>query len=105
MCGRFVLASTSTSIAREFNVHVIPSELNPRYNIAPGQDIIIIIHNGGNRILQCKWGFIPSWSNVLSVGHKMINARAETVAEKPAFKSAFKKHRCLIVAENIKPIR
>lgn len=99
MCGRIVLASDFSSIAREFNVDLTPPELTPSYNIAPGQDIILIIHDKVHRLIQCRWGFVPTWSNDPSAGYKMINARAETVAEKPAFKSAFKKHRCLIVAD------
>jgi putative SOS response-associated peptidase YedK len=99
MCGRFVLASTFPAIAQEYNIDLTPSEFNPSYNIAPGQNIFLIIHDKSLRLIQCRWGFVPAWSNDHSVGYKMINARAETVSEKPAFKSAFKKHRCLIVAD------
>jgi len=70
------------------------------YNIAPGQDIAIIVNESGqNRLSLCRWGFVPSWCKELNVGYKMINARAETVAEKPSFREAFSRYRCLVVAD------
>jgi putative SOS response-associated peptidase YedK len=70
------------------------------YNIAPGRDIAIITKAGGqNRLSLCRWGFVPSWCKELNEGYKMINARAETVAEKPSFREAFRCQRCLVVAD------
>jgi putative SOS response-associated peptidase YedK len=68
--------------------------------VAPGQDIIIVVkEEGKNKLASCRWGFVPSWSKDMSAGYKMINARAETVAEKPSFRDAFLKQRCLVVAD------
>lgn len=86
-------------IKTEFRVKKSLDELSPSYNIAPTQDILIINHEGEKQLISCNWGFIPSWAKDPSIGHKTINARAETVAEKPMFRSAFKKHRCLVIAD------
>ncbi len=99
MCGRFVRDSSIPEIAREFNADEPSFEMKPSYNVAPAQDIVIVLNDGKNRIIRCRWGFIPSWARDDSMGHKMINARAETVADKPGFRSAFKKNRCLVVAD------
>ena len=73
--------------------------MSPRYNIAPSQQVAVIIHNKDfpeRKLVMMRWGLIPSWAKDHKIGYKMINARAETVAEKPAFRSAFKQRRCLI---------
>ena len=99
MCGRFVLSSTATDIVKEFNAEQYSFDLEPNYNVAPTHKIVIIKNEGVNKLIQCKWGFIPTWSKDPEKSHKMINARAETIAEKATFKSAFKNQRCLIVAD------
>lgn len=99
MCGRFVRSITIEKIRTEFRVKKVLDELPPSYNIAPSQDILIINQEGEKQLIACTWGLIPSWAKNPSIGHKTINARAETVAEKPMFKHAFKKHRCLIIAD------
>lgn len=99
MPGRFVRKSTIEVIAQEFEVKKVTSDLNPSYNIAPGDNIAAIINDGTNRLIQFRWGLIPSWAKDSSIGNKMINARAETLNEKPSFRTAFKKRRCLIVAD------
>ncbi len=76
-----------------------PPDLRPRYNIAPGQDVLCVIRDGENRIEHLRWGLIPFWAKDPAVGNRLINARAETVAEKPSFRSAFAKRRCLVVAD------
>lgn len=99
MCGRFELHSAFEIIARLFGLtgsFTMPGG----YNIAPGQDIAIILNVGGqNRLSLCRWGFVPSWCKELNEGYKMINARAETIAEKPSFRDAFSCQRCLVVAD------
>lgn len=100
MCGRFELHSAFEIIARLFglsgDVRMVPTG----YNIAPGKDIAIIVNDDGtNRITLCRWGFVPTWAKDLKEGYKMINARAETVAEKPSFRQAFIRQRCLVVAD------
>lgn len=102
MCGRFTLASGIEIIATRFNV---PSQhrlhVEPRYNIAPSQLILTIVNDGkDNRLGYLKWGLIPPWSKDPKVGYKMINARAETLNEKPSFRQAYKKRRCLIIADS-----
>ena len=100
MCGRFVLQSAVDIISQIFKLGRVDMTLAPRFNIAPGQEIAIVVEEGGTRSLRsCRWGLVPNWAKDLSEGHKMINARAETVAEKPSFRQSFLRHRCLIVAD------
>ena len=100
MCGRFTLSQPTDAIASAFNIAQIPP-LEPRYNIAPTQLIPSILSaSGGEKQLQMlRWGLIPSWAKDDKISAKLINARAETVSEKPSFKAAFKRRRCLIVAD------
>lgn len=99
MCGRFVRNSSIPEIAREFNSDEPPFDMEPSYNVAPSQDIVIIINEGKNRLVRCRWGFIPLWAKDEKTRYTMINARAEGIADKPAFHSAFRDHRCLVVAD------
>ena len=100
MCGRFELHSAFEIIAKLFGISGGAFTIPTSYNIAPGTDIAIIVNEGvENRLALCRWGFVPSWGKDLKDGHKMINARAETVAEKPSFRQAFCRHRCLVVAD------
>ena len=100
MCGRYVLVSPFTIIAEEFRVRDGGGDLKPRFNIAPGQDILAVVRQEGtNRLSRFRWGLIPSWADDPSIGNRLINARAETVAQKPSFRSAFDKRRCLIVSD------
>jgi len=99
MCGRFVRSSPLTTIIEIFHASPASVELSPSYNIAPSQDIIIINETGKRELVRCRWGFLPPWIKDLSEGSPMINARAETLDEKPSFKDAFKKQRCLIIAD------
>lgn len=99
MCGRFVLQSTAPLIAQEFHIQEPLFNLKQSYNIAPSQNVYIVVNDGGKKVTQCRWGFIPFWSKDQSIGYKMINARAETITTKRSFRSAFKKYRCLILAD------
>ncbi len=99
MCGRFVRESTIPEILRAFDLAVESCALKPSYNVAPGQEIAVIVDGGKRRLIACRWGFIPAWAKVASTGYKMINARAETAAEKPSFRGAFRKQRAVIVAD------
>jgi len=100
MCGRFELHSAFEIIARLFGLTGAGFTMPTGYNISPGKDIAIIVNEEGkNRLATCHWGFVPSWGKGLKDGYKMINARAETVAEKPSFRQAFSRHRCLVVAD------
>ena len=98
MCGRFTLVSPYVAVTERFHA-AAPPDLRPRYNIAPGQDVLCVIRDVENRIEPLRWGLIPFWAKDPSIGNRLINARAETVAEKPSFRSAFAKRRCLVVAD------
>ena len=99
MCGRFVLQTDLSRIVESFDIQEVACQYRPSNNIFPGQQIIAVVHDNINRLVEFKWGLIPWWSKDPSIGNRMINARAETVAEKPAFRQALKKRRCLIVAD------
>lgn len=99
MCGRFTLVSPYVAVTERFHVRVQPPGIKPRYNIAPGQEVLCVIRDGENRIEPLRWGLIPSWAKDPAIGNRLINARAETLAEKPSFRSAFAKRRCLVVAD------
>ncbi len=99
MCGRFTLASTTQKLAEAFAGFEFPGELPPRYNIAPSQPVAVVANNGRHRVELFQWGLIPSWAKDPAIGNQMINARAETLAEKASFKNAYKRRRCLILAD------
>ena len=103
MCGRFALKAPPADIASHFGVDTVP-EAAPRYNIAPTQPILIVRHRwqqpgAGLEAVHVKWGLLPSWAKDESMAAKLANARGETVAEKPAFRSAFRRMRCLVPAD------
>jgi putative SOS response-associated peptidase YedK len=99
MCGRFSLAVDQKTLAETFTEFEIPAELGPRYNIAPSQPVAVVANNGQNKVEFFQWGLIPSWAKDPQIGQRMINARAETLAEKPSFKTAYKRRRCLVLAD------
>jgi putative SOS response-associated peptidase YedK len=100
MCGRFILLTDLSVIVESFGVHEIACDYRPGNNISPGQQAMAIIHDHDkNRLVNYRWGLIPSWANDPSIGNRMFNARAETIAEKPSFARAFQKRRCLIPAD------
>ena len=98
MCGRFVSSSTPEKIAEYFGAAFEGETLGENYNVAPTNDIYAVVTgpDGGPRLEVFHWGLIPVWAKERKLGQKMINARAETLASKPAFKGVFKKHRCII---------
>ena len=101
MCGRYTQTSTPDAIAQHFHLDE-PPLFNPRYNIAPSQDVAAIRLNAETAKREgvlLRWGLIPSWAKDPKIGNQCINAKAETVAEKPSFRSAFKKRRCLVIAD------
>lgn len=97
MCGRFTLTLEPSDLQDAFPGFTFPGEVVPRYNIAPTQPILAIPNDGTARADFFLWGLIPSWAKDPTIGSRLINARAETLAEKPAFRSAYKYHRCLIL--------
>lgn len=99
MCGRFSQTATPSEVTQQFSVTdpLFPS----RYNIAPAQSVAAIRINSDSTVrtlVMLRWGLIPSWAKDPKIGYQCINAKAETVAEKPSFRSAFKKRRCLVLA-------
>jgi putative SOS response-associated peptidase YedK len=100
MCGRFVAASPPDQIARYFDAEAPEAALEPSYNVAPTNDVYAVLEDGSTRRVEAlHWGLVPRWAKDLSIGNRMINARAETLAEKSAYKSAFQKRRCIIPAD------
>jgi putative SOS response-associated peptidase YedK len=98
MCGRFTLATDLNAVAKAFGV--TPSlQASSRYNVAPTQEVVSILRNGSAHMEWLQWGLIPSWAKDEAIGAKMINARAETLAEKPSFKRLLRSKRCLVVAD------
>jgi putative SOS response-associated peptidase YedK len=96
MCGRFTLAVDPADLQEAFPQFSFPAQFAPRYNIAPTQPVLAIPNDGKNHADFFSWGLIPMWAKDPSIGARMINARAETLAEKPAFRGALKYKRCII---------
>jgi putative SOS response-associated peptidase YedK len=100
MCGRYTLKSPLSVLTERFDIEESPSSLSPSYNIAPTQQVATVLSENGKRKLEMlRWGLIPSWADDPEIGNRMINARSETVAEKPSYRRAFKRSRCLILAD------
>jgi putative SOS response-associated peptidase YedK len=99
MCGRFTLTLDSEQIQKEFPWVGIPDNIKPRYNIAPSQPVPVVPNDGTNHLDYYIWGLIPSWAKDPTIGNRLINARAETLAQKPSFRSAYLRRRCLILAD------
>ena len=111
MCGRYIQVSSPTLLAEHFNVDeiAVPEAPEADYNIAPRKEVLTIVQRGlddpdaepgGVRVLeQMRWGLVPSWAKDLKIGDRLINARAESLAEKAAFKTAFRKRRCIMPAD------
>ncbi len=100
MCGRFTFASGFETAINEFRIDEVNIEFKPSFNIAPTQKVAVILNQQGKRsLVSFRWGLIPSWAKNESIGNRLINARAETIADKRIFRQAFVKRRCLILAD------
>ena len=99
MCGRFVQFSSLRTLESYFRFESTGSKVVANYNIAPTHEVLAIIHRKGRRLENLHWGLVPSWAKDLSGASRLINARAETVAQKPSFRAAFKYRRCLLLAD------
>lgn len=102
MCGRFALFADPADIAAYFDLDT-PGQLaslSPSYNVAPGQDVAAVVadEHGGRRYTVLRWGLVPFWAKDAKIGYRLINARSETLAERPAFREALRRRRCLIPA-------
>jgi len=100
MCGRYELHSHPAAIALAFGLAHLP-DVHARYNIAPMTDVGIVRTNaeGTREFVRVRWGLVPRWAKDTAIGNKMINARGETIAEKPSFRMAYRRHRCLLPAD------
>jgi putative SOS response-associated peptidase YedK len=104
MCGRFTLRTPASVWAEQFSLFDVPDWplSEPRYNIAPTQNVVAVRarpNSDQRELVTLRWGLIPSWARDISIGNRMINARTETVTTKPSYRSAFRRRRCLIVAD------
>jgi putative SOS response-associated peptidase YedK len=99
MCGRFTLAVETGELEEEFEGIQFPTQLSPRFNIAPSQPVLVIPNDEQQTADFFVWGLIPSWAKDPAIGNRLINARGETLAEKPAFRGSLKYKRCLIPAD------
>src|SRR4028119_1532665 len=100
MCGRYTLATPVGRLAEEFGFDSSSKEFRTSYNVAPTQQVPAVLAEGGTRRLEMlRWGLVPSWADDPEIGARMINARSETAPEKPSFRSAFRRRRCLIPAD------
>ena len=101
MCGRFALKAPPRSIQEHFHLPEIP-DISPRYNVAPSQSVAVIRQFPQHPLPQLdilRWGLIPGWASDMKIGYRMINARGETLEQKPSFRTAYKKRRCLVAAD------
>jgi putative SOS response-associated peptidase YedK len=99
MCGRFALTVDPDDLRESFPEYSFPPVYAPRYNVAPTQPILVLPNDGTSQVDFFVWGLIPSWAKEPGIGSRLINARAETLAEKPAFRGAYRNHRCLIFSD------
>lgn len=99
MCGRFTITLEPADFQDELEVGDFPVDFQPRYNVAPTQPVAAVRDLDSRRVEWFKWGLIPAWAKDPSIGARMINARSETLAEKPSFRQAFAHRRCLVLAD------
>ena len=99
MCGRYTITLEPAFFQQELALGKIPSEWKPRYNVAPTQNVPSVRNAETRDVEMLRWGLIPHWAKDTSIGYKLINARSETLREKPSFRDAFHKRRCLVLAD------
>ena len=99
MCGRYTLFSNISELQTRFGFVMDGPSPAPRYNIAPTQPVLAVVNDGHRRGELMRWGLVPSWAKDVKIGARMINAVSETAAAKPAFRSAFRRRRCLVLAD------
>jgi putative SOS response-associated peptidase YedK len=99
MCGRFARKRSSTVMAKDFGVQEITDDLQPSFNVAPTHPVAVVLNSGTKRLVSMRWGLVPYWATDPTIASKLINARAESLTAKATFKEAFKKRRCLVLAD------
>ena len=100
MCGRFSQTKTKQEVKKRFNLKKVPETIKPLFNIAPSQDIEVIFNESPEELSFARWGLLPSWSKEEKTQYSMINARAETITEKPTYKRLIRSKRCLVIADS-----
>lgn len=100
MCGRYTLTTDPLALMERFHLTSADVVITPRYNIAPTQSVAVVYDVSPHVLSSARWGLIPAWAKDASIGARMINARAETLAEKPSFRNLFRKRRCLVLADS-----
>ncbi len=99
MCGRYSLIADIQELARQFEFDGTGFENSPRYNVAPTQSVLTVTNRDQRQAEYMRWGLIPSWAKDASISNRMINARGETVSQKPSFRNALQRRRCLVLAD------
>lgn len=99
MCGRYSQTKDPEKLERRFNLGGPRVLFPPRFNVAPSQEAGVIVHNGSRKLELMRWGLVPFWSKDATIGSRMINARAETITDKPSFKKPLEQRRCLVLAD------
>lgn len=99
MCGRFTLSAPAAHLRDRFRLAAMPEPYAARYNIAPAQPVLVIANRAPRLLRPARWGLIPHWAAAPTIGHRLINARAETLATRPAFREALARRRCLVPAD------
>jgi putative SOS response-associated peptidase YedK len=99
MCGRFSITLEAEEIQLKLGLGELPEDWKPRFNVAPSQPVAVVLDPDHRDVHWMMWGLVPFWAKSTGIGSRLINARAETVAEKPAFRQAFQQRRCLILAD------
>lgn len=99
MCGRYTFTIKADAAREDLGLTQMPPDYQPRYNVAPTQPVSVVPNTGERKAEWMHWGLIPFWAKDPSIGSRLINARSETITEKPAFKNAFNKRRCLVLAD------
>ncbi len=100
MCGRFSQSKSKQEVKKRFNLKKVPDKIKPLFNVTPQQDIEVVFNETPDELSFARWGLLPSWSKEEKTPYSMINARAETITEKPTYKRLIKSKRCLIIADS-----
>ncbi len=99
MCGRFTLTLDANELKEELKLGDMPPDWGGRFNVAPSQPVAVVTDPTKRDVEMMRWGLVPSWAKDITIGNRLINARAETLVEKPSFRNAFQRRRCLILAD------
>lgn len=99
MCGRYTITTDAATLAQRFAARLPAQMPEPRFNAAPTQPLPVVLYTEDRHIELLRWGLVPHWADDPSIGNKLINARAETIAQKPSYREAFRQRRCLVLAD------